>query len=353
MLFLDGRFDEALKVIEPWVSTGAGDALDAGAEALEGVGRHAEALEMSEAAVRRYPDSSGTRSSHAAILWRQGRFDEAAKALLDPRHPLEPTEWGNSVARDFYEVFGKKGPSEARKAFEALIRGGVNPWFLFTFADPFAAHKQYDTAIEFLEMVGRSKNERIDGNLRLYRFRVLRDGREGANRWFRSEVVGSTSASWVGQKAFDLHFFELLWLLPDSDAHWMLRAQAAALEGGSDEDQGRALVAHFRDPKTRPTDALDGLFLLGLETEDRLFDSATDAGRRCDVAFLLGLKAVGGKRLEEGCDWLRVSLRACSSARPSYKNALGILQFWDVRRFGRLLGTSASACPAELPPDDE
>jgi hypothetical protein len=100
-------------------------------------------------------------------------------------------------------------------------------------------------------------------------------------------------------------------------------------------------------------DALDGLFLLGLETEDHLFESATDAGRRCDVAFVLGLKAVGGKRLEEGCDWLRVSLQAGSSARPSYKNALGILEFWDVRRFGRLVGASASARAAELPPDDE
>ena len=353
VLFQGGRFDEAWKVIEPYVSTGMGDAVESGAEALEGVGRHEEARAMSAGSVERYPDNGMTRSAHARLLWRQGRYDDAPKVLLDARHPLNPHEWSDVVVGDFYDVFGKKGPSETRAAFEGLMRAGVNPWFLFSFADPFAKEKQYDTAIELLEMVARSHNERIDGNLRLYRYRVRRDGREGANRWFQSEVVRSASASWVGQKAFDLHMFEILWLLPDSGEHWMLRAQAAAFEGGAAEDRTQALVAHFRDPKTRPMDAVDGLFLLGLETEDHLFESATDAGRRCDVAFVLGLKALGGKRLEEGCDWLRICLRAGSSARPSYKNALGLLQFWDVRRFGRRLDASKSGGPAQLPPEDE
>lgn len=353
VLFLQGRFEEAWKVIEPFVSTGKGDAVEAGAEALEGLGRHEDARAMSSGNVERYPDNGWTRSAHAQLLWRQGRFDEAPKVLLDARHPLNPRDWGDVVSRDFYDVFGKKGPFEARKAFDALMRAGVNPWFLFTFADPFAAHKQYDTAIDLLEMVARAKDERIDGNLREYRFRFYRDGREAANRWFRSEVAGSASASWVGQKAFDVHNFELLWLLPDSDEHWMLRAQAAAFEGGPDEDRGRALVAHFRDPKTARTAALDGLFLLGLETEDHLFESATDAGRRCDVAFVLGLRAAGQKRFEEACDWLRVCQKTGSSARPSYKNALGLLQSWNVRNFGRRLDVPKSTRPAEPSSEDE
>ncbi len=335
VLFLGGRFDEAWQAIEPWIPTGKADALWSGAEALEGLGRHAEAREMAAGALNRYPDGSGSRSWYAQILWMQGRFDEVSKVLVDPRHPIDPYDWSRVVAPDFHEVFGKKGPAEARKAFEALVRGGVNPWFLFTFADPFAAHKQYDTAIDLLEMVVRSKNERIDGNLREYRLRILRDGHEGANRWFSSEVARHASAYWVGQKAFDVHEFELLWLLPDSDANWMLRAQAAAFEGGAEEARGKLLAAHFRDPKTPRMDAIDGLFLLGLETEDHLFESAIDAGRRCDVAFVLGLKAVGEKRLQDACDWLRVCERTGSSARPTYKGADGLLKFWDVRRFGR------------------
>ncbi|MCM3875446.1 MAG: hypothetical protein NEA02_03405 [Thermoanaerobaculia bacterium] len=335
VLFLGGRFEEAWQAIGPFVSTGKADALEAGAEALEGLGRHEEARVMSSGNVERYPDGGWTRSAHAQLLWRQGRFDEAPKVLLDPKHPLNPGDWGEAVVRDFYDVFGKKEPAEARKAFDALMRAGVNPWFLFSFAEPFAKHKQYDTAIDLLEAVVRAKNERIDGNLREYRIRVKRDGHEGANRWFRSEVAGSASASWVGQKAFDVHEFELLWLVPDSDSHWLLRAQAAAFEGGAEETRKQALVAHFRDPKTPSTEALDGLFLIGLETEEHLFESATNAARRCDVAFVLGLKAVGEKRLEDACDWLRVCQKTGSSARPSYKGADGLLKFWDVRRFGR------------------
>ncbi len=353
VLFLGGRFEEAWKVIEPFVSTGKGDALEAGAEALEGLGRHADARAMSTSSVERYPDNGMTRSAHAQLLWRQGLFDEAPKVLLDPQHPINPQDWSKTVVHDFYDVFGKKGPVEARKAFDALMRAGVNPWFLFAFADPFARHKQYDVAIDLLGAVARAKNERIDGNLREYRYRVLRDGREGANRWFRAEVVGSASESWVGQKAFELHFFELLWLLPDSDSHWLLRAQAAAFEGGTDETRKQALTAHFRDPKTSPTDALDGLYLLGLETEDHLFESATNAARRCDVAFVLGLKAVGDKRFEEACDWLRVCQKTGSSARPSYKGADGLLKFWDTRRFGRRVDVSSSARSAEPSPEDE
>ncbi len=335
VLFLGGRFDDAWRAIEPYVPTGKADALFGGAEALEGLGRHDEALAMSAGALERYPDDNWSRSAHAQLLWRQGRFDEVGKILLDPKYPIDPKRWGEVVARDFYDVFARKGPSETRKAFEALVRANVNPWFLFTLADRFAARKQYDIAIDLLHAVARSKNEGIDGNLREYRFRIQRDGHEGANRWFRSEVARSASASWVGQKAFDVHEFELLWLLPDSDEHWMLRAQAAAFEGGAAGERSAALVAHFRDPKTRPTDALDGLFLLGLETEDRLFESATSADRRCDVAFVLGLKAIGEKRLEDACDWLRVCQRIGSSARPSYKSAEGLLKYWDVRRFGR------------------
>ncbi|MGZ6971305.1 MAG: tetratricopeptide repeat protein, partial [Thermoanaerobaculia bacterium] len=277
VLFLQGRFEEAWKVIEPFVSTGKADALEAGAEALEGVGRHEDARAMSADSVERYPDGGWTRSARAQLLWRQGRFDEAPKVLLDARHPLDPYDWGDAVARDFYDVFEKKGLAEARKAFDALIRAGVNPWFLFSFADPFAKHKQYDTAIDLLAAVSKARNERIDGYLNEYRFRVLRDGREGASRWFRSEVAGSASASWVGETAFDQRKFELLWLLPDSDAVWMLRAEAATFEGGPDDAEKQKLVEHFRNPKTPPKDALDGLFLLGLETEEHLMESATDA----------------------------------------------------------------------------
>ncbi len=334
VLFLQGRFEEAWKVIEPFVSTGKADALEAGAEALEGLGRHEDARTMSAESVERYPDGGWTRSAHAQLLWRQGRFDEAPKVLLDARHPLNPYDWGDAVARDFYDVFGKKGPAEGRKAFDALMRAGVNPWFLFSFADPFAKHKQYDTAIDLLGAVARAKNERIDGYLNEYRFRVLRDGREGANRWFRSEVAESASASWVLDTAFDQRKFELLWLLPDSDAVWMLRAEAAAFGGGPDEAEKQKLVEHFRNPKTPANDALDGLFLLGLETEDRLFESATNARRRCDTAFLLGLKAVGEKRLDDACDWLRVCQRAGLAAWPRYKRAEALLRPWDTRRFG-------------------
>lgn len=334
VLFLQGRYEDAWRVIEPFVSTYQANALWAGAEALEGLGRHAEALRMSTDMLERYPDSGVTRADHAQLLWRQSRYEEAAKPLVDARHPIDPQTWGDYIAPRFFEAFEKRSRDDTLKAFDAMIRAGVNPWFLFSFAEPFATHKQYDTAIALLDNVCKSKNERIDGYLWAYRFRKLGRGADAANEWFRSEVVRSKSASWVGDTAFDSREFELLWLLPASNEVWMLRAQAAAFEGGVEEARQKQLIEHFRDPKTPEPDALYGRYLLGLETDDRLFESATDARRRCDAAFLLGMRAVGEKRLEDACDWFRVCLKAGLAAWPSYKHAEACLKTWDTRRFG-------------------
>lgn len=334
VLFLKGRFDEAWSKIEPHVQTWKADALGAGAEALQGLGRTDEALKMAGDCVARYPDDPMARIGLSKILWRLGRPDEAAKPLTDPRFPLSSESWRALVPREFVEVYRGRPAEEAAKALDALLSAGANAWFLFEVASRFERSGIPETSIVLLDAIARAKNERIDGYLRAYRFRRRAHGTESADRWFRENVVPSSSASWVGKTAFDEREFDLLWLLPDDENHWLLRAQAAAFEGRPEGPHLESLRAHYRDPKTPRPAAVAGLYLLGELPDGDLFATATDAARRCEVAYLLGLKAAGEKRLEDASTWLRAAVRTGQTSAPSHGRARKMLERWDTRRFG-------------------
>ncbi len=334
VLFLQHRYGEAWGAIEPYVSTGKADALGAATEALEGVGRHAEALEMAHSHIERYPDDGWARAGLAQLLWRQGRYEEAARPLIDSRFPISTEDWRKPIPWRFFEVFREAKPAAPLAAVEALARAGVNPWFLFELASPFARDGRYDVAIALLDAVAASKGESLDGYLRAYQYREKQLGREAAVAWFRETVAPSRSAAWVGETAFDERAFELLWLLPDADRTWLLRAAAAAFEGGAPAARRAMLEAHFRDPKTPAADATDGLYLLGLVTEEKLLEGVADGPRRSDVAFLLGVRAAGEKRLVDASDWFRVCVRTEQRARPSFGRAREFLKRWDTKHFG-------------------
>ncbi len=334
VLFLQGRFDEAWSTIEPHIPTWKGDALGAGAEALLSLGRTDEALKMGEACIERYPDDSMARTGLAKLLWRLGRHDAAAKPLLDPRYPLSAEDWRVLVPREFLEVFRARPTEEAKPALEALLAAGASPWFLFEVASRFERAGVPETSIVLLDAISRAKNEGIDGYLRAYRFRRRAHGAESADTWFRKNVVTSRSASWVGTTAFDEREFDLLWLLPDDEKSWLLRAQAAAFEGRPEGSRLERLRAHFSDPAAPRLHAVDGRFLLGEATDADLLATATDASRRCEVAYLLGLKAAGEKKLEDASAWLRAAVRTEQMKTPAYNRAKEMLKRWDVRRFG-------------------
>lgn len=327
-LHMQGRFEEAWAAIEPWIATGKGDAYWAGAEALEGVGRHEEALRMARAGVERYPDSAQARADLAQILWLQGRFEEAPKPLLDPRHPLVSSDWVDTVALDFFEVYARRPVAEASAAFDPLIRAGVNPWFLFEFCEPFAKAKRFDVAIALIDALIKSRNAPIDPWFRAYNYRRRSIGADAADRWFRETVVPRPDAEQVAGSALDAREFDLLWSFPDTDNAWILRAQAEAYDPGRDPKRREAVVAHFRDAKA----PLDGRYLIGAEPEERLLASATDLARRCEVSYLIGLKALGENRLVDASDWFRVSINSGLRDLWSFHRTEECLRGWHAHK---------------------
>ncbi len=334
VLLLKGRFPEAWAAIEPHVSTWKDDALWAGAEALEGIGRHSDALKMARAGVERYPDSGASHVNLAAILWRQEEYEEAAKTLADARPPLSAEDAREVFPRRFYTVFAEAKPGTRRKAVEAMARAKVNSWYLFDLALPFARAKRFDDAVEILEAALSPRGETLDPYLRAYRYRKLAKGEENAAEWFRRKGLSEKNLSWVAYYAFDNREFEIVWLVPDTEEHWLLRAQAAAFQGGVSGERRERLLAHYRDPKTPAPYAAYGLYLMGELSEEKLFDVATDGNRRCEVALMLGIRAAGEKRLADAAAWLRACRKTGQTRNYSYNRATEMLKLWDTQRFG-------------------
>ena len=334
VLFLEGRFPEAWSAIEPHLSTGKEDVFWAGAEALEGLGRHAEALKMARDQIERYPDSSAARVDLAEILWRQEEYEEAAKVLADPRRPLSAEIAREVLPRQFYSAFTQAKPRARRKAIEAMAQAHMNDWYLFDLALPFASAKRFDVAVEVLEAILDPHDATLDPFLRAYRYRKLEKGEEYAADWFRRKALSGPNNAWVAYSAFDNREFELLWVVPDNDEHWLLRAQGAALQGGVSGERRDRLLAHFRDPKTPAPYTIYGLYLMGEAPEEKLLEVATTADRRCEVALMMGIRAAGERRLADSSAWLRASLKTGQSGNFAYNRAAGLLKRWDTQRFG-------------------
>src|SRR5262249_49559623 len=126
------------------------DALYAGAEALDGIGKHKEAEQMARDRMERYPTGAHEKVDLATLFWRNRRYDEAARVLASRRYPIAPLEWSDPVARRFYEVFADRPNEEIRAAYEPIQRLNLNPWSLSEFARVFAGHGRFDVAFDLL-----------------------------------------------------------------------------------------------------------------------------------------------------------------------------------------------------------
>jgi len=116
---LDGHPDEALKMIGDLDRTGYFPAMERRALVLQDLGQTNQALAIAWTAHRRNPPLAAGRGLLAELFWRQGRMDDAAKALKDGPE-LSGAAWALEVAPRFVAYF-KLRPTEGLTAAEALM----------------------------------------------------------------------------------------------------------------------------------------------------------------------------------------------------------------------------------------
>lgn len=343
VLYHQGRYEEAWRAVEPVVGSGQAGATGRGALVLERLGEGERALRMAESLLRRYPNNGWGRAVLAELLWRRGRFREAAEALDDPGHPLSYEDWRDHVVTAFLSAFEARPISEGREAFLAMLQM-IPSWELETVARGIRSHGE-DLEMAFA-MHSALEPTRAVGSLRYlilpYWWLEELQGEDAALRWIRERLPparrNSFSVVAYGEGAHDL-----LWTVIDEPERrdqpstvWLMRAAAHTEWGENDRPGRREALLEYYEGRTLddPYDVM-GAYLMGLVDQERLFQLGDEPDRRCEIAYYLGLRAEVEGRMADAVAWHRVVLETQQTDEFEYRWSTQRLDGW--RNQGRAL----------------
>jgi len=245
-------------------------------------GKTADADKLSEAIVKRYPDLLRSRLVRAQLLWKQGRYDDAAAVIKASRNPISTTEWRFAVGKAFLETFDKAHNEAARAAFAALLAAKINAFNLHSLAVAVARDGRSQLAFEMASSLRASGLAQLEMTITSYDALKAWKGEPAALDWIRVQLPPQMLNP-LSMFAFRNNDRELLWDLigPEptgegADFLWLMRA-ALALRQGLAQDPGRAqLEQHFKVANDTRYDKI-GRYLLGQLPESELLAAATDA----------------------------------------------------------------------------
>jgi hypothetical protein len=140
---------------------------------------------------------------------------------------------------------------------------------------------------------------------------VQTDGEAAAAKWLWSKTKVPYQLAIV---AYQFGRYDILWEpLEDparptkNDQIELLRAAALLMEHSTDTEKRDRSLRYF-ESRPRKDWAILGLFLLGRATEAELFAEARNPQSRTNIAWLMGVRAVGERRYEEASDWFSVAV---------------------------------------------
>lgn len=334
MYYLEGRYKEGWAVVEPLVSSWHAGPMRRAAFLLDKMGFETKSEEMANAIVSRYPDATWTRGLLAELYWRHGKNDEAARALKSSAHKLSFNDWQFLIGKKFAEVFTDRPKQEVLGAFSALLTQNFGHFELSALARRIARAGQYETAFEMVSQLHLEGYENLVLLIDAYTYLRAWKGKPFALEWLRKKIpphmLNAGSVVIYHQEELDL-----LWdLYRDpvqgeyADSVWLLRAAASTRLGPNDPHR-ETLIRHYSKSGRGHYNAL-GRYLMGLATEQEVLSLATNAKRRCEIAYFVGSRAVGEGRYEDASDWFRVTLETGQNDNGEYQWAYGALQGWQT-----------------------
>lgn len=337
LLYRLGQFDLALQSVDPVVISGQAGAMGRAALIHQRMGHSMEALGLARRLVDRYPNLVFARAVLAQVLWDQGRYEDVAGVLHNPRHPLQSWEWGREVVDAFLEVFGERSLQEAGEAFDAIVAAGVPSWISEPLPEGLHREGRHDLAftlqsrLEATRAIGSLRNP-----MRAYLYLADWKGQKEALEWIRpripSRVLGEATVVMFQEDAG-----ALMWdLIPDPEKTaypagvWAMRAAAFVRSGEKDPPRERALRGYFVKPSDDRFHAI-GRYLMGLDARDDLLARAKTAESRCEIAYYIGLKAESEGDYVEAADWYRIVLETGQDQEYEHAWASSTLSNWIVR----------------------
>jgi len=331
---LQGKPERGLAAIEhPDVDSWQFGAMKQRAQLLDSLGRTAQAEQLAQAALDRYPDSINATVLLAELYWKHGKHDGATDLFLRHRYPISATTWRFTVGRRFAEIF-KDLPEEALAAEEPLRHSKLDSLFVSTqFA--LEIYKAGNPQLAF-EIQSRQRAPGLKNLLyqaKAYKFLKDAKGKDAALGWLGQQIPDSMRAP-LCMFAIEDKTHELLWELApaklegDNGAYyWLARAAAFVLDGGENQEHGRLLNERFANAGPGHYHTI-GRYLLGKASEAEVLAEAVDQKKSNEIYYFVGLKAKTEGRYCDAADWFWLTMEMGTMNNGETRWALDQLYVW-------------------------
>jgi tetratricopeptide (TPR) repeat protein len=336
MYYLEGRYQEGWAAIQSVLQSQQGGAMSRAVLLLDRLGRTNDAEKLARFALNRYPGSLPNRCDLLEILWRQGKYVEAATIIKASPSPPNAWEWRSVIGKRFTEVFQGQSSEKPLQAFSAFLSAGSGSWFLLELVKQVNEGGNPDLAFQMASQLRSAGMEDMHLRVEAYHFLKLAQGQSKALQWI-GNVVPTPGRNPLSMFAFTNNEFELLWdlpNLPESQDHpefvWLMRAAASAKIGSDKDPHHDDLVRYYKNASQGPYDVI-GRYLIGLATEEQILALAIDPKKRCEIAYYIGLRAQGEGRTEDASDWYRVSIETGLTNNGEYRWAYTTLNQWNTQ----------------------
>ncbi len=314
---------------------------------LEELGKREDAETWAAECVKRYPTEARAISLMAELLWRNGKYSQAAEFLRRSQNSISRTEWRMVIGKAFASVFGKS-PLKVELAVNSLIDAGISGADnLGQIAAALYSADCAAAAFSILAKVEVNSTQRADLLVCGYRYLKRWKSEKDAQQWLSTQIPPGFNPIALAPYAFLSGQNELLWLvITDKDLTddvAILRAASLATDlGSADRQRKESLLKRYAGRTDLP--AMIVRYLLSPNGESRLFSSKLENKQISKAAFYVGWKSLlqAGQFLND-LDWYRVSIEHGSEENAEYRWSwiwLSDLQL-SLKRFSKLGNASA------------
>jgi tetratricopeptide (TPR) repeat protein len=296
----------ALDAIADEIASYQAGAMMVGAMVYEELKKFDKAEETYLKTVDRYPKTDHVLSGTAAFLWRQGRYEEAAKMIAQGRSSMG--RFSNWYFDDFLGVFATAPEEQVMDAVNLLIKHGATPWEIGSLAFYFERKKRHEVAYRVLQAANslpQTPMEHLEKSVDIYK--VLRNwkGKEEALKYLQNAVPSETwgPLTMVLFKAglFDIILTELnnpkKYPPPYKEFLWLQRLIAWLAMEKKPNDLEKEMLDHYKERGLQSIDPNDpagyyygvGCYLLGTISQDQLLSFIVTPKQRCEFTYYIGL----------------------------------------------------------------
>lgn len=329
---LEGRHDDALRVLPPSTDQDSLDVTCERARALHARGDKAGALSLARTTAER-EHAPRAYALVTELLFRDELYDEGAIALLLQPTSLSAEDWRDRVAPLVVDT-AKRVPAHAKRIVAAFERAGAEPRALLAVAKVLSASGAHEAAFHWFSLLAPKvpASDRDAAVVAACASLTQARGAAEGKAWLSSQP--SFRDGRLMEALFLGNQGHLLWDYAEEPAgndarmrFWLLRLTHAVLAGHDDEVQ-RARD-WFAKQVTDSPDAVIGRHLLGLGDESTVLRLAKDDASIARTSFYLGVRAMVDKRLDDASAFFRSAVETNRVDDLEYRAAAAELKAWS------------------------